>query len=298
MSTWDNHRPEMATGPGDVRAAERDAAIATVSGRLANIAACYTDLANASHAAATGNAGVRVAVSKTPPVPVDVDRVDLTGPANPGSVHVAAGSPWPEDQIGHVAVQSELTTHAAGWAAERNEWTPRGTVPELCQWLDDRLDWAYDNPTVAWDEVADRLHGIARALYGTLSPRTGKVVPVSAPCVRDDCEGVLGRREDGWIECGDPDCRRILSATEYEGWAADVIHKEANGGWGITAREIQLATGWPAGAIRRYVIEYGLTKTGPEQRPTLYSREEFEQARPKIEAKRKAWAEREAARAA
>lgn len=288
MSAWDNHRPEMAIGPGDIAAAERDAAIQAVSGRLANIAACYTDLANASHAAATGSAGVKVAVSRTPPVPVDMDRVDLTGPANAASVLVAANSPWAEDQIGHIAVQSELITHAAGWASERNEWTPRGTVPELCRWLDERLEWAYDNPTVVWDEVADRLHGIARALYGMLSPRTGKVVPVSAPCVRDGCTGVLGRRDDGWVECGDPECGRILSATEYLGHAADVIHREANGGWGITAREIQLTTTWPAGTIRRLLVEYAITKTGPNQRPTLYSRQEWEAAYPKIEAKRQA----------
>lgn len=273
MSAWDNHRPEMAIGPGDIAAAERDAAIATVSGRLANIAARYTDLANASHAAATGSAGVKVAVSKTPPVPVDVDRVDLTGPANAASIHVAANSPWAEDQIGHIAVQSELITHAAGWASERNEWTPRGTVPELCQWLDERLDWAYDNPTVAWDEVADRLRAIARALYGTLSPKRPKLVPLSAPCPQDGCEGVLSEREDGWVECSADHPRGgILSAAEYREWSRFVIARLANDTWGISAKEISIRYAKPMGTIHRLASQHAWRKTGKEHRPVMYDK--------------------------
>jgi hypothetical protein len=276
--------------PGDVAADQRAAAIAGVSGCLQRIVACYADAQAASHAAATGSAGVKVAVSRTPPIPINVDRVDLTGPANAGSIGVLETSPWREDQIGHIAVASELDFWACDWASRRNEQPPAPQVPELCAWLDVRLELMYDE-FPAWDEMATKLDRVARALYGTLSPKRVRSVPLSAPCSREGCEGVLGRREDGWVECG---CGRILSASEYDDWAISVIHREANGGWGITAKEIQLVTTWPAGAIRRYLVEYGITRTGPEQRPTLYSREEWHVAYPKIEAKRQARAEREA----
>lgn len=293
MSRWNDQLIDAMPSPGDMHADQRAAAVASVSGRLQQIIARYADAEAASHTAATGSPGVRVAASKTPPIPIDLDRVDLTGPANAGSVLVVTTSPWPDDQIGHIAVQSELDFWVCDLASRRAEHPPVPNVAELCAWLDVRLEWAYDE-FAAWDEMAAALNRVARALYGTLTPRTARSVPVSAPCPREGCGGVLARREDGWVECGADECGRILSASEYEGWAQDVIHREAHGGWGITAREIQIRTGWPAGAVRRYVIEYGLTKTGPEQRPTLYSREEFEVARPKIEAKRQARAEREA----
>lgn len=243
MSRWNDQLiPEH--GPGDVKAAERDAAIEQVSGRLANIRATYADLEAASHAAVTGSAGVRVAVSKTPPVPVDVDRVDLTGRANPLSAGVAAWTEDPEDaacQIGHVAVASELLFWANDWAPHRREVVACWDVPMLCRWIDYRLEWAYDHPEiVAWDELASALDRIARALRGTLTPRGRRSVPVSAPCPREGCAGVLGRRDDGWVECGDDECGRILSADEYVDWSRIAIAKAAGDGWGITAREIQL----------------------------------------------------------
>lgn len=277
MSAWDNNRPEMAIGPGDARAAERDAAIQAVSGRLANIAACYTDLANASHAAATGSAGVRVAVSRTPPVPVDVDRVDLTGPANAASVLVAGSMTDPEDlacQVGHVAVASELDFWACDWASRCAETPPAPNVAELCAWLDVRLEWAHDE-FPAWDEMAAALDRVARALRGTLTPKRARSVPVSAPCPQTGCEGVMAVREDASVEC---ECGRVLSAVEYRDWAFIVIAKAAGDGWGITAREIQLTAltrdgkPRPLGTIHSWASRYRWTKAG--QRPVRYDRQQ------------------------
>lgn len=287
MSAWNDRLIDAMPDPAEIASRQRAAAVAGVSGRLQQIIARYADLEAASHAAAAGSAGVKVAASRTPPIPVNLDLVDLTGPANTGSVLVAAGSPWPTDQIGHIAVQSELDFWACDWASRRDEQPPAPNVRDLSAWLDVRLEWAYDHHG-AWDEMAVCMERVARALYGTLTPRTGRTVPVSAPCPRGDCGGALSRRDDGWIECG---CGNLLSEAEYAEWSNMVIARIAHNGWGTSAKEISFTTGRPIGTIHRWAHEFAWTRTGKEHRPVLYAKTEVTATLAKV-------AEREAREAA
>ena len=111
---------------------------------LLAIADAYALLAAKHHATATGNPGVRVGGSTEPKLPIAVDEIDLTGAARRASLDVAETSPWPEDQIGHQAIATELDFWVFDIAALIGDKRPVPVVPVLAMWLHERAGWAAD----------------------------------------------------------------------------------------------------------------------------------------------------------
>lgn len=275
MSTWNDTLIDAMPSPGDIRDAERSAACARVRHRLEDIRDSYATLAAQDRAAITGSSGQRVAVTKVPPIPINVDLADLTRRLRPLDPAVVRETAWPEDQIGHLAVASELLFWVRDWAEQRGESVPLPIVYQLSLWLADRLEWAWESHG-AWNEMATAVERVARALYGTLTPREGRSVPVSAPCPREGCEGPLSRRDDGWVECGADECGRILSAAEYIDWSGMVIARLAHDMWGISAKEISLRHGKPMGTVHRLAHKHAWRRTGKEHRPVMYDKRQVE----------------------
>src|SRR5688500_18208072 len=98
----------------------------------------------------------RVAGSGERSLPSRVDPTDLLAAARPASLAVAVTGLYAADQIGHLAVATELEFWARDWADGRRERAPVPTVPLLAGWLLLRLDWACATHP-ALDEFAGKL---------------------------------------------------------------------------------------------------------------------------------------------
>lgn len=170
--------------------------------------------------------GQRVSGSREAPVPLDLDVLDLTNDARHTSATPAARQ-HPEDQIGHDSIASRLDSWVLDWidTLRLNESPPQPTVRRLTQWLTDRLDKAC-NEHPAIDDFADEM----RRLRTTLRGATGQLEPqpehIAAPCPACDLITLIRRQGEDTVECGNPDCRRVLTLTEYHRWiglvAADI----------------------------------------------------------------------------
>lgn len=162
--------------------------------------------------AKTGWRESRISGTRPERVPVRLDDTDLTAPARHGSMFVADTSPWPDDQVGHLAVATELEFWARDWADERRERSPYPTVPVLARWLVDRLDWACARHS-ALVEFADKL----RDLRGTLSAACGRSMPapeaMEAPCPSCGLLGLVRDRDIERIGCGS--CSVLMTEEEY-----------------------------------------------------------------------------------
>lgn len=275
MSRWNDQLIDAMPSPGDIADAERAAAVARVRHRLEDIRDSYAEVMDLDRAAVKGSAGVRVVASKDAPIPISVDLTDLTRRLRPLDPAAVMETAHPQDQIGHVAVASELLFWVRDWAELRGETVPWPVVYQLSPWMADRLEWAYDEHG-AWDEMATAMERVARALYGTLTPREGRRVPVAAPCPNEACSGPLTRHEDGWVTCAGDGCAHALSEREYRDWSAIVIARAAGDGWGVSAKEIALRTGKPMGTVHGWASRFKWQRTGTERRPVLYSRSEVE----------------------
>lgn len=135
----------------------------------------------------------KVSGSRNPPVPPNLDVVDLTSPSRQGSIGVRMAGDWwltgDPDQIGYLSVATELDF----WAQDiRNELYPDHhlpvpTVAVLAGWLRVRLDRACDElPAV--DEFAAKVKQIHRALTRQIGDqkRTGERVGKCPAILRDD----------------------------------------------------------------------------------------------------------------
>jgi hypothetical protein len=183
---------------------------------LADIRELWTRLPEALQPLHSG--GQKVSGSRTPPVPVNLDSVDLSGLARPGSrgPYVRGILGLDEDQIGHLAAATTLDRIARDWRNQRHtdEHPPAPTVPELTSWLDNRLDHACDkDETIA--DTAGELRDLKSALRRTLN---------DYPPQPDLCEGIACKqcdlralyRGEKWITCGN--CGLLYSHDEYHEW--------------------------------------------------------------------------------
>lgn len=183
------------------------------------------------------------------PVPIRIDPTDLLAPARPASLAVAEaaafdaeGRPtgrWPQDQIGHLAVATELEFWARDWADARGERLPLPTVRALAPWLLDRLDWACaEHP--ALDEFAAKLTHLRTVLTAATGRLPARPELVDRPC--PSCGWMaLFRPPDGrFIECGS--CGRALTEDEYRDHLEDVIKTN----W--TRFEVHDEGTWPTSA--------------------------------------------------
>jgi hypothetical protein len=163
-----------------------------------------------------------VSGSRETAVPANLDLVDLTLPVH-GDHLTDHGRLWWEDQIGHVSVAQELDLLVREWAEDLSiRWLPAPTVPVLANWLADRMSWACDHhPGV--DHAATQLYqlrGTLRVLLGDVTPRPEKM---GAPCPSCDMKTLFRFPGEDRIDCTGEDCRRVLTADEYERWSRMVV---------------------------------------------------------------------------
>lgn len=160
--------------------------------------------------------GAKVTGSKEAPIPVNLDRLDLTAEARPAQLGIVSMPGEDPDQIGHTAVASELDFWAKDWIELRGkgEHLPVPTVAVLVGWLADRLDWACDHHQGV-DEFAAKIRRIRKAMRRVLQLDS---------IARERCEGVYCKgcdrlalfREDGLVTCNY--CGLHYSEGEYREW--------------------------------------------------------------------------------
>jgi hypothetical protein len=172
----------------------------------------------------------RVSGSTDRPVPIRIDPTDLLAPARRGSLAVAdaaafdaEGRPtgrWPQDQIGHLAVATELEFWARDWADTRRESCPLPTVRVLAGWLADRLDWACAEH-LALDEFAGALARLRTALEAAAGILPARPERVDRPCPACGWWALSKAPGEEYIRCGH--CDRALTDDEYRDHLEDVI---------------------------------------------------------------------------
>jgi hypothetical protein len=171
----------------------------------------------------------RVSGSATPPIPIRIDPVDLTGPARPATWTLYARGllGLDDDQIGTLSVATILWRAVAEWAAALGHAElelPRPTVPIMCAWLRERLDWACEHhPRIA--DFADEL----RELQGVLLAANGLIEAppklMEARCPSCGNLGLHQAHDEAHIECAT--CPAVvLSPAEYADYARTLIAAE------------------------------------------------------------------------
>lgn len=162
-----------------------------------------------------------------PPLPISEDVVDLTSPVRPGSLGVRyrgrrVDQPDP-DQIGHLPVATELDWFVKEWAADRSrgEGLPIPTVPSLAHWLSERLEWACDH-SLTIDEFATALKRIAGALRHAQGDTPQRPIRMDRPCPACDFVTLTRRVGEDYIDCGNPECRRVYTPNEYAEQLRDI----------------------------------------------------------------------------
>jgi len=190
---------------------------------LADIATLYAQIPDAlTHG--TGSGGQRVSGSFEPPLPLRVDILDLTLPANQGARRLCARGylGLDDDQVGTLSASTILDTWARDWLTyDIPGHLPRPTVPILVAWLRVRVEDACNvHPGI--DEFAGEMRDLRDALRratggATIRPQRCDGVP----CRRCDLL-TLVRLADGSgdIECANPECRAIMRPQDYATWVA------------------------------------------------------------------------------
>ena len=160
----------------------------------------------------------RVSGSREAPVPVNLDRVDLTGPARIGSMEMGlSDQAVPADQVGYLTVATELDFWVRDWtiAREKSEHLPEPTVDALVSWLSSRLGWACDeHPAI--DEFATKIGELRHAMRSVLGLTAApKELCKGVPCRSCDRKA-LYREGGGYVTCGH--CGQHYSEREYTDW--------------------------------------------------------------------------------
>jgi hypothetical protein len=146
--------------------------------------------------------GPRVSGTPEPRLPVRLLVVDLTLPANHGSLR-----PWShrfddEDQVGPLSVATVLDAWVRDWVEtrEQREHLPPANVVNLVEWLFDRLDWACDeHPAV--DEFASDLRDTVRAVHSAQQlGGAGEKVGRCPMVLRDDTRCAAPLRADPYMD--------------------------------------------------------------------------------------------------
>jgi hypothetical protein len=195
---------------------------------IADIAALYPQLREALEPG-RGNSQ-RVTGSREMPLPLNVDVLDLTGPARE---HVASDHArlWAEDQTGHAAIAYQLDQWARDWISYdwcRSDHLPLPTVPELAAWLARHCDDACDHHGAVDDfagEIRD-LHGAMRAYIPRMverdePPPRGRPEPRTAPCRGCDLFSLWWWPSDERVRCDN--CEVVMTEDEYAAWAKLVL---------------------------------------------------------------------------
>ena len=167
--------------------------------------------------ATPGSAGGsgRVSGSREAPLGVRVAVLDLITTTPLGTVT----DPY-RDQTGHVPVTVVLATWAEDWRDQAHGDHPPSTVPELCGWLADRVDWACrEHPAI--DAFASDIRGVLGVLYATTGHAKGRPEHKrGVPCPKCDRMVLYRAAGDDWVECmpQHKGCGHLMSPHEYERW--------------------------------------------------------------------------------
>lgn len=205
--------------------AERVGGKLSEDGRIIRVPSVADPVANGLPAGPlNGSKGApRVSGSTERPTPIRIDPTDLLGPSRPGSLPIAATGYYAADQIGYLAVATELEFWARDWAEERRERSPLPTVRLLAGWLLDRLEWACGHH-YALDEFAHKLTAIRTALTAEAGRFDARPDPLNAPC--PDCHH-LTMAWDVDIEralcVGDTGCAGLMTREEYVAYSQRLI---------------------------------------------------------------------------
>lgn len=125
------------------------------------------------------------------------------------------------DQTGYLPVAQVLDAWARDWVRERRrrEHRPTPAVPNLVQWLGNRLDWACDDYPYVGDFAASMRH-----VRGNLMAVLGEFDPPPEHCDGVQCKRcdkkMLVRAQDGSedVLCEYPDCRKVYRREEFDDW--------------------------------------------------------------------------------
>lgn len=164
--------------------------------------------------------GPRAGGTRERSLPIRVDPTDLLARPRYGSLLVAARSPWPDDQIGHLPVAATLDFWVRDWADTRGEGLPDIStrtvrpVALLCGWLEVRLDWALRDH-LALDEFARDVSDLLGALWGLAGHGAARPKPMEAACPSCSLLTLVQPFPEANIECATVDCGRILTPAEY-----------------------------------------------------------------------------------
>lgn len=175
--------------------------------------------------------GPRVMSSGERSLPIRIDPTDLLAPARPASIGVKTRGGWSAvpggdpDQVGHLAVATELEFWARDWADARGESCPMPTVPVLAAWLLDRLDWACQHHP-ALDEFAGKLTHLRTVLTAATGRLPARPQPVDRPCPSCGLWSLYHAPDGRYIECGA--CNRALTDDEYREHLEDIIKTDWN----------------------------------------------------------------------
>jgi len=152
----------------------------------------------------------RVSGSRTPPLPLLVDPLDLRMPPHLDTVYDPHG-----DQTGEISVATKLEAWCRDWQTHWWASLPAPTVGQLAQWLSIRLELACDeHPAV--DEFAADLRELIRTLRrvnGQLGPAFDQL---DVPCRRCDWLTLVPVARADRVEC--LHCGDLASGEEYQRW--------------------------------------------------------------------------------
>jgi hypothetical protein len=159
--------------------------------------------------------GERVSGSRTPPLPLLVDPLDLRMPPHLDTVHDPFG-----DQTGEISAATVLESWARDWQTYWWATLPPPTVGRLAHWLGLRLDMACDqHPAI--DEFATGLRDLIRALRrvnGHLGPAFDLL---DVPCRRCDWLTLVPVARADRVEC--LHCGDLASGEEYHRWTGLLV---------------------------------------------------------------------------
>lgn len=165
-----------------------------------------------------------VSGSKHPPLPINLDGVDLMLAARQGARELFArgsnGLGIDEDQVGHLPLATTLDTWVRGWAKLRRETPPNARIDTMLRWLHARVDWACDTVPEVVDFTAE-LRPYRSTMRGLLHLIEEPDYKIGVSC--PGCHALALYRENGelWVRCGE--CPAILSPTEYLRRAKDNV---------------------------------------------------------------------------
>jgi len=156
--------------------------------------------------------GQRVSGSRTPPLPLRVDPLDLTLPARAGAVHDVLG-----DQIGHLSVATVLDSWVRDWSdtLRIGDQLPGIGVGSLVLWLRNRLTDACDTHG-AIDVFAFEIRNLHRTLRVVTGLQEIRPEHLDVPCRRCDLLDLHRLPGQDRVEC--LSCGDLLTEEEFHRW--------------------------------------------------------------------------------